>query len=123
MGQVWAVAGVCCWLVVAGNHEAAAQDYDNPTMAGAPCVLLNSYEVEPTGGGDDGSPYRASATIENICGRTLEVQFCFAYAPNDDGVERNCFQGPVRPWATSQVVNPETPFRITGSSYEWRYLP
>lgn len=123
MGHFRAMIGLCFGAVVFAHHDVAAQVFDNPTMGEAPCVFLNRYEVDRSGAGDDGPLYRGSATIENVCGRALEVQFCFNYAPNEEGVEQNCFRGPLRPWSRSNVVNPATPARITGPSYEWRYLP
>ena len=123
MGYWWAGVGLCCVAVLLADRDAAAQAFDNPTMGEAPCVFLNRYEVERVANGDDSPRYRGSATIENVCGRALEVQFCFNITSNEAGIEQNCFQGPVRPWAKSNVVSEETPARITGPSYEWRYLP
>jgi len=124
MGRFSMVAGVFGGIVLASSAVAAAEDFDNPATNGAPCVFLDRYEVDPVAAeGEDGRRYRAEAMIQNVCGRALEVQFCFQYAPNDAGAERNCHEGSVRPWSKARVVEASAPARVTGPSYQWRYLP
>jgi hypothetical protein len=112
-------------VAVLAGHQAVAQGFDNPTDNGTPCVHLNRYEVEPIRvSGGDGPMYRGDAMIENVCGRAVDVRFCFQYGPNEEGgVDTSCYQGPVRPWARANVASQPVPERISGPSYEWRYLP
>lgn len=124
--MVWAglgaALGVCMSGLLDGN-AVLAQSFDNPGRDAAPCIVLNSYEVEGPGdaAGSEGA-FTASASIENICARTMQVSFCFLYAASADEREQSCFEGPVRPWATARIEHPDAPARITGTDYRWRYL-
>lgn len=125
MRRLCTMMAVCCGVMVLTGHQAVAQGFDNPTDNGTPCVHLNRYEVEPVrGSGADGPMYRGDAMIANVCGRAVDVRFCFQYGPNEEGgVDTSCYQGPVRPWAQANVTSQPLQDRISGPSYEWRYLP
>lgn len=99
----------------------AAQDYDNPGLGVAPCVVLNRYEAGRHG--KDDPAFNAAADIENICGRTLEVSICFLLAEAVGGSDRHCMEQLLRPWAGASVAFRDAPVRITGPEYHWRYLP
>lgn len=122
MAGIGAALGLSMATLGASGARGAEPEYDNPSTGAAPCIVLNRYEVEPYRN-NDSTVFRADATIENICGRTMEVRFCFLYSQAVDGKDRSCFSGPVRPWDTAEVVDPTAPARITRSDYQWRYLP
>lgn len=121
MGKFFVVIGMGSAMVVMASQAVVAQDYDNPMMGEAPCVFLNSYEVEPAGGADDVALYSASATLENACGRSVEVLFCFDYTSEEMGLASRCFDSLVRPEGTASVSQPASPGRIAGPRYGWRY--
>jgi hypothetical protein len=107
-------------LLLGGS--ALAQDYDNPTMGASPCIVLNDYRVRTVERGSESPLYRARATIENICGRTMDVAFCFVQAEPVDDQDRSCYGAALRPGSVAQVENPGVPVRITNPEISWRYL-
>lgn len=106
-------------VLVVGGAAAASETYDNPGLGNAPCLVLNSYK---TGAGRN-DRFDAVASIENICGRSVEVALCFPYVEPVDDVDRQCFNGVVRPWAQSTVEISDLPVKLTGPDYQWRFLP
>jgi len=117
-------AGLLAAGLLPATGATAAQGYDNPTLGAAPCVVLNRYEVSQVAtpaAGDSG--YLARAHIENICGRALEVSFCFLYAQPVDGTARSCSRELLRPWSDAAVRHDASPVRVTGPDYQWRFLP
>jgi len=116
---------LACWATVllGSGLPAAGQEFDNPKTGNAPCIVLSRYQVEE-GRSSEGQPeHRASAALRNICGRSVEITFCFAYREPVNGVDRSCFGGLVRPWSDSQVQTPTGPVMITGFEQQWRYAP
>jgi hypothetical protein len=118
---------VACLLLtgLATAHSARAADgYDDPSLGTTPCVVLNRYELQRVGKrGAENPRFGARAEMENLCGRTVEVSFCFLYAQPVDGHTERCFDELLRPWSGDAVAHPTGPVRITGPSYHWRYLP
>lgn len=126
------LAGLLAAAIAGG---AAAQDaapaeepppaFDNPTQGSVPCVVLNRYDVAPAAGeADGGMQYQASAGVENICGRTLDVEFCFLTAAAEDGeAGRSCYGAALRPGASAEVNAPGATARVVGTDYRWKYLP
>jgi hypothetical protein len=117
------VLGGCVLAVLGGQDAGAAESFDNPSAGATPCLALNRYEVQPTRTPEGISLYQASASVENICGRTLEVVFCFIYAEPVNGADRSCFGAIMRPWSNAQVEAPVSPTRIVSTEYRWRYIP
>ena len=110
--------------LTAGRAASAAGDYDNPTLGIAPCVVLNSYAATRTSKRKAEDPrYAARAAVENICGRTLELSFCFLYAEEVDGNNRHCVDEMIRPGSGTKVSHEGVPVRVTAPEYRWRYLP
>lgn len=117
-----ALALVTFTAALAATSAALAQDqWDDPAPGESPCVMLNSYDVAPRGRGEERT-FGGEAALENLCGRSLEVSFCFLH-PGDEEKDRSCYQGPVRPWASTTVVTQGASSRIVGPEYHWRYLP
>lgn len=122
------LAGLLAAAIAGG---AAAQDaapagdqpaFDNPTLASVPCVVLNRYDVAPSGHADGATQYRASASVENICGRTLDVEFCFLTAAAEGGeAGRSCYGAALRPGASAEVNAPGADARVVGTDYRWKY--
>lgn len=116
------LAGFCA-LVTAGGAAAqeapapATDGFDNPKLGSVPCIVLNRYDVEPAGQ----SQYRASAGVENICGRTLDVEFCFLTTAEEGEVGRSCYGAALRPWMKADVTKPGGPGRVVGTDYRWKY--
>jgi hypothetical protein len=109
-------------LCLAAVGADAADGFDNPSWGGAPCLVLNDYQVRTSRVADE-TVFRANATVENICGRTLEVAFCFLYAePTEEDVDRSCHSAVMRPWTRAQAQAPSAPTRIVGTDYQWRFL-
>lgn len=110
-------------LLACGGAFAAEPPYDNPKSdSAAPCVVLNSYEAGPSAL-TQGSTFGAKANLTNICGRTVEIAFCFLYAEPVEGRDRACYGGFIRPGSGSEVANDLAPVRIVGSDYKWRWRP
>ena len=109
-------------LAAAAPAAAAEAAFDNPGMGSAPCVVLNQYAATTPGRGDAGT-YAAFAELENICGRTVDVAFCFQLAEASGGEDALCVDGIIRPWSTAKRIAIESPVRITGPQYRWRYRP
>lgn len=96
----------------------AAETYDNPTMGDTPCVVLKSYQANANGADN----YGAEAEVENVCGRSVEVAFCFPLVAPGEDTEPHCTNGVIRPWATSRVEVSDLPARLAGPDYSWRWL-
>ncbi len=133
-----AAAGVCASVVVMADGGAAvatAQEappqeapaaapppaFDNPTLGTVPCIVLNRYDVAPAGRVGDEAQYRASASVENICGRTLDVEFCFLTAAQEGEAGRSCYGAALRPWTSAEVNAPGSAARVVGTDYRWKY--
>lgn len=112
--------GLCATLGV-GAQGLAAAEYDNPSFGSVPCIVLNEFKVESTGLVPPDAGYRGKATVENICGRTMDVSLCFLYAGADAESERSCFGGVMRPWDSVDVETKEGPVRVTGLDIDWKY--
>jgi hypothetical protein len=115
-----AVFGLGAMVVLYGQIAGAAESYDNPTNGTAPCVVLSHYDARALG---RQPVYRAQATIENICGRSMDVRFCFRYAVATDDGDQRCFQGTLRPGASTAVEVARSQTRLAGPEFQWRYLP
>lgn len=123
MMRLGLVLGGCVLAVLGGRAVEAAEPFDNPSAGATPCLALNRYEVTPTRTVEGISLYQASASVENICGRTLEVVFCFVYAEPVNDADRSCFGAMMRPWSNARVEVPGSPTRIVSTEYRWRYIP
>lgn len=119
-----ATLGLLLWVAALHGGTALAQDaFDDPSAPGdVPCIVLNRYEVHPLASTGAAARYRGEAVIENICGRAMEVHFCFLRTESTDGDDRTCFQGAVRPWALASIEDDDAPARITSPEYQWRFL-
>ena len=95
----------------------ASETYDNPSMGSTPCVILNSYQASANGA----ETFGAEATVENVCGRSVEVSFCFPFVSPGEDTEPHCTSGLIRPWAKSEVVVSDLPSRLAGPDYQWRW--
>ena len=95
----------------------AAETYDNPAMGDTPCVVLKSYQAHSNGKGG----YGAEAEVENVCGRSVDVAFCFPFVAPGEETEPHCTNGLIRPWATSRVEVSDLPARLAGPDYSWRW--
>jgi hypothetical protein len=123
MAPLRAGIGLCLGAALSLGGAQAQDAFDDPSGSGSvPCIVLNRYEVESLGRPHEHARYRAAAVIENICGRAMEVRFCFLRAEPVDGADRSCFQGPLRPWAMASVEENDAPARITAPEYQWRHL-
>ena len=113
------LGSILMWSV---DQPRAAEGFDTPRSASGPCLVLSSYEVSTSDAAAGERLFRANATVENICGRTLEVAFCFLYAEPTDSVDRSCYSAVVRPWSRAQAAAPSAATRIVGTDYQWRFL-
>jgi hypothetical protein len=114
--QPWRyLSGLAAVLALAPIAE-ASESYDNPAMGGTPCVILQSYQ---TANGDDS--FGAAATLENICGRSVEVSFCLPFATSEEAAEPHCTNGLLRPWATSRIEVSDLPSKLASPNYTWRW--
>ncbi len=120
-------AAIGCGLAaLALPAPAQAQDngaFDNPGTGSGPCMVLNRFEVTDVPAGENSTAYRGMAILENICGRAMEVSFCFELSEPVDDQSRSCFLGSVRPWDRVSVEEPGAGARIVAPELEWRYLP
>lgn len=102
-------------LVTVG--AAHAQDaFDNPTLGDTPCLVLKSYQATSNNAG-----YGAAAEVENICGRAVEVSFCFPLVAAGEDTEPYCRNGVIRPWATAEVKVDDLDNRLAGPDFQWRW--
>lgn len=104
---------------LAGIGSLDAQEYDNPEVESVPCLVVTSFNIGPAGGGD----YAGNAALENSCGRTIEVRFCFVLAAEVEGAENVCYAGDVRPWSGRAVEATPVPARIIDFETAWRFAP
>lgn len=107
-----------------GASPAQAQ-YDNPAMGDTPCVVLSRYiGDEPTNLRTVGGTrvHRAEVGVSNICGRSVEVLLCVAYAEPVDGEDASCFAGLLRPWAETEIHTIEAATPLAGPTVEWRWV-
>ncbi len=111
------VLGVAAVFGLAQLAE-ANETYDNPAMGVTPCVVLQSYQASS----NSAETFGARATVENVCGRSVEVSFCFPFVAPGEEIEPHCTSGLIRPWATSRVEVSDLPARIANPDYQWRYL-
>ena len=95
----------------------ANETYDNPATGGTPCVILQSYQAS----NGEGS-FGAAATLENVCGRSVEISFCLPFVASEDAAEPHCRNGLLRPWATSRIEVSDLPTKLASPNYNWRYL-
>ena len=107
----------------AAATEEQHPDFDNPMMGDTPCLVLSRYDSGRAPGARNNAQSPARADFENICGRALEISFCFLYAQPVEDEDRACYAGSLRPYERSYAVNPPVPVRIAGPDYYWRYLP
>ena len=96
----------------------AQEDYDNPTLGSAPCLVLKSYNSTA-----QGTTFGADAIVENICRRSIEVAFCFPYLAPAEEAESHCVNGVIRPLAAATIEVEDLPAQLAGPDYKWRYLP
>lgn len=96
----------------------ANESYDNPAMGSTPCVILQSYQSSSNAA----DTFGAKATVENVCGRSVEVTFCFPLIAGSEEAEPHCTNGLLRPWATSRIEVSDLPTRLANPDYQWRYL-
>jgi hypothetical protein len=120
MGWLRCLLGLGLGLAVTAG-SAIAEDYDDPALGATPCVVLNSYASHAAASGG-AETFRAEAGIENVCGRSVEVSFCFPLVEAVGDVERQCVTSTLRPWSKARVHVEELPGRIIGVDYHWRYL-
>jgi hypothetical protein len=124
----FALASVAALGSVAGGlfgSSSAMAEFDNPSMGDTPCVVLSRYIAdEATGLRTVGGAvmHRAEVGIANICGRSVEVSLCIAYAEPVDGVEESCFSGYLRPWSATEIHTIEAPVQLAGPEIEWRWV-
>ncbi|NJO37253.1 MAG: hypothetical protein HC871_06085 [Rhizobiales bacterium] len=95
----------------------AEETYDNPTLGSAPCLVLKSYQAINHGA----AGYGAKAEVENICGRSVEVDFCFPLIDAGEDTEPYCRNGVIRPWATAEVRVDDLDNRLAGPDFRWRW--
>ncbi|MCB1743360.1 MAG: hypothetical protein KDK91_23490 [Gammaproteobacteria bacterium] len=119
------VAATLCWM-----GPASGEGFDNPTRAGIGCIALDEFRARPTvplrsppTGRQSQAGHSASAVVENLCGRTVEMKFCFLLASGDADKRQACSEQLVRPSERARVTLKLSELRIIGSEYEWRYLP
>lgn len=110
--------GVSSVMLGLAPMAGAAESYDNPAMGETPCVVLKSYQALANGT----ESYGAEATVENVCGRSVEIAFCFPFVAPGEDTEPHCTNGVIRPWATSRVEVNDLPARLAGPDYNWRWL-
>ena len=122
MSVIRAIRLIALVTVPLGHGALAQEDFDNPTPGSAPCIVLNGYEVQAYQLDPETPLYRGRATIENICGRTMDVAFCFVRTGPYDETERDCYGGPLRPGSTAELETPAVALRITSPEIKWRYL-
>lgn len=105
--------------------EASAQDfYNNPTSgSGAPCVVLDGFEVRETRGRDGATQYVGTAQLGNACGRSLDVGFCFLLAEPVEEQDEMCRSVTLAAVNGSGRAQLQSPVRIIGPRYEWRWVP
>ena len=111
------VLGLGAANVSAGN-AAMGQDYDNPTQNGRACVVLNKYRTKRRGGGR----YQASVAVENVCGRTMEVQVCMLYREAVEDSQALCMEDRVRPFSSWNADRVMAAARLAGVQISWRQL-
>lgn len=96
----------------------ASESFDNPAMGTTPCVVLKSYQALS----NDAETFGAEAMVENVCGRSVEIAFCFPFVAPGEDTEPHCTNQVIRPWATSRVEVSDLPSRLAGPDYQWRWL-
>ena len=105
-------------LPLAAVGTAHGQDsYDNPMLGETPCLVLKSYRALNNGA----SGYGATAEVENICGRSVEVNFCFPLVAAGEDSEPYCQTDVIRPWATAEVEVADLDNRLAGPDFHWRW--
>jgi len=95
----------------------ASETYDNPTMGTTPCVILQSYQSSS----NTADSFGAKATVENVCGRSIEVSFCFPFIAANEDIEPHCTNGLLRPWATTRIEVSDLPAKLANPNYHWRW--
>lgn len=111
------------WMLplLAALASPPAPAYDNPTQGTMSCVGLTYFQVTRAGAG--AASHGAMARIENLCGRAVEVSFCFRYAQPVEGSDAHCVVQPLRPGGENGIELSDSPVLITGPEYRWKYLP
>lgn len=124
-----AVAGAMTAHNATAQDQAAAQEqptgqeaYDSPQMGTAPCIVVDEYIIDrvPDQGGQ--IAYRARVKLGNICGRSMDVRFCFMLAEPTDAGDRICHAGTVRPGSQTTIATDVVPTRIVDREIAWRYV-
>ena len=114
--QAWRyLFGMAAMVAVAPGAK-ASESYDNPAMSGTPCVILQSYQTS-----NGINSFGAAATLENVCGRSVEVAFCLPFVNSDEAAEPHCTNGLLRPWATSRIEVSDLPTKLASPDYSWRW--
>lgn len=107
--------------VSAGQAALAQEEYDSPRSGNSPCIVLDEYIIDRVPGQGGEMTYRARATLGNICGRSMEVRFCFILAEATDAGDRICHSGTVRPGSQTSVETEVVPSRIVDREIVWRF--
>ena len=111
------LAGMSLTLLLLAGGVAAEDGYDNPGLGDTPCLILKSYHASSTGD----AAFGAVAEVENVCGRSVEVAFCFPLVTPDEGAAPHCQNGVVRPWGSAEITVSDLPARLAGPDFSWRW--
>ncbi len=107
-----------CAVAFAARGEAA---YDNPSTSAGPCLVVSEFSVTPK---EDTQTVAAtaSAKLENVCRRAVDVSFCFVYSSPTNEPRTNCFGGVVRPQGESVIRDVTLPTHTAEPDFRWRYF-
>lgn len=119
VGLLWAVV----WAASSSSVVADGHGYDNPGMGSTPCLVMTSLKAPGKAvGAGDAAEYMVDATLENVCGRTLDTEICVIHAVASGDPKRNCATQMVRPESTIRIRQSDAAGRVTGLEFSWRYL-
>lgn len=101
----------------------ADQVFDNPTYGAQPCVAVGSYETRELTDPEsaESAIYVAEVSVENMCGRSVEVRSCIDLAAQVDGSDSVCTTTMLGPWSESGIQRVEAPVAMSDFSVEWRW--
>lgn len=107
----------------AATSAEANQVFDNPTYGEQPCVAVGSYQTNELTDPEsaESAIHVAEVSVENICGRTVEVRSCIDLAVPVDGSDSLCTTTMLRAWSESGIQRVEAPVAMSDFSVEWRW--
>lgn len=123
IGRFWslaAVLGTGLAITHAPMNDALGQEFDNPLMGEAPCVVIGEFSTSRRGDRDDGYVYGAHTELRNLCGMAVEVELCLTAISEEP--EQLCEESSLRPNGKAVLANSGSEMELVGPAIQWRYL-